>query len=134
MWPACGPVDRALGSRSEGLGFDSQCWPCVEVSGKLRIPHCFGSPSRNGYLVHRCKVGSIVADCIDVHLARGKVKSVEHALPWSLDSLQLRLPLEKCVYIYLQVCFITIYPHILLWCSYTREGNGQLNLNINVRP
>ena len=58
---ACGQVDRALDSRSQGLGFDSQCWPCVEVSGKLCIPHCLGPPSRNGYLVHRSKVGSIVA-------------------------------------------------------------------------
>ena len=32
---ACGHVDKALDSRSEGLEFDSQCWPCVEVSGKL---------------------------------------------------------------------------------------------------
>ena len=90
---ACGLVDRALDSRSEGLGFDSQCWPCVEVLGKLRIPHCFGPPSRNGYLVHRSKVVSIVAGCIGAHLARGKVKSVEHALSWSLDSKQLPLPL-----------------------------------------
>ena len=60
---ACGQVDRALESRSEGLGFDSQCWPCVEVSAKLCIPHCLGPPSRNGYLVHRSKVGSIVAGC-----------------------------------------------------------------------
>ena len=51
----CGPVDRVLDSRSKGLGFDSQCWPCVEVLGKLRIPHCLGPPSRNGYLVHRSK-------------------------------------------------------------------------------
>ena len=28
-------VDRALDSRSEGLGFDSQCWPCVEVSANF---------------------------------------------------------------------------------------------------
>ena len=90
---ACGPADSALDSRSEGLGFDSQCWPCVEVSGKLRIPHCLGPPSRNGYLVHRSKVGSIVAGCIGTHLARAKVKSVEHALSWSLDSKQLPLPL-----------------------------------------
>ena len=60
---ARGQVDRALDSRSEGLGFDSQCWPCVEVSGKLRIPHCLGPHSRNGYLVHGSKVGSIVAGC-----------------------------------------------------------------------
>ena len=90
---ACGLVDRALDSRSEGLGFDSQCWSCVEVLGKLCIPHCLGPPSRNGYLVHRSKVGSIVAGCIGVHLARGKVKYVEHALSWSLDSKQLPLPL-----------------------------------------
>ena len=36
--------------RSEGLGFDSHCWSCVEVSGKLRIPCCFCPPSSNGYL------------------------------------------------------------------------------------
>ena len=63
----------ALDSRSEGLVFDSQCWPCVEVVGKLRIPHCLGPPSCNGYLVHRSKVGSIVVFCIGAHLARGKV-------------------------------------------------------------
>ena len=93
MLGACGPVDRALDSRSEGLGFGSQCWSCVEVLGKLCIPHCPGLPSRNGYLVHRSKVGLIVAGCIGTHLARGKVKSVEHALSWSLDSKQLPLPL-----------------------------------------
>ena len=58
---ACGKVDRALDSRSEGLGFDSHYWPCVEVVGKLHIPYCLGPPSRNGYLVDRSKVGSIVA-------------------------------------------------------------------------
>ena len=79
-------MDSALHSRSEGLEFDSQCWPYVEVSGKLCIPHCLGPSSHNGYLVHRSKVGSKVAGCIGTHLARGKVKSVEHALSWSLDS------------------------------------------------
>ena len=33
-------VDKALDSRSKGLGFDSHCWSCVEVSGKVLIPHC----------------------------------------------------------------------------------------------
>ena len=84
---ACDPVDRALDSRSEGLGFESQCWSCVEVSGKLRIPHCLGPPSRNGYLVHRSKLVAIVAGCIGAHLARGKVKFVEHAEhgAWTLN-------------------------------------------------
>ena len=86
-------MGRAFDSRSEGLGFNSECWPCVEVSSKLRIPHCLSPPSRNGYLVHRSKVGSIVAGCIGAHLVRGKVKSFEHALLWSLDSKQLPLPL-----------------------------------------
>ena len=91
---ACGLVDRALDSRSGGLGcVNSQCWPCAEVLGKLRIPHCLGPPSRNGYLVHRSKVGSIVAGCNGAHLARGKVKSVEHEFSWSLDSKQLPLAL-----------------------------------------
>ena len=94
---ACGQVDRALDSKSEGLRFDSQCWPCVEVSGKLRIPHCLSPSSRNRHLVHRSKIGSIVAGCIGAHLARGKVKSVKHALAWSLDSKQLPLPLPFIV-------------------------------------
>ena len=88
----CGPVDRALDSRSEGVR--SQCWLCIEVLGKLRIPHCLGPPSHNGYLVHRSKVGSIVAGCIGAHLARGKVKSVEYALLWCLNSKQLPLPFK----------------------------------------
>ena len=83
---ACGPVDRALDSRSVGLGFDSLSWFCVEVSGKLHIPYYLGLSNCNGCLVHRSKVGSIIAGCIGAHLARGKVKSVEHALSWSLDS------------------------------------------------
>ena len=32
------------------------------------------------HLMHRSKVGSTVAGCIGAHLARGKVKSVEHVL------------------------------------------------------
>ena len=47
-------VDRALDSRSEGLGFNPSAghpdWPCFEVSGKLCIPHYLGPPSCNGYL------------------------------------------------------------------------------------
>ena len=46
--------------RSEGLGFDSQCCLCVEVSGKLCIPHSLSPPGCNGYLVYRSKVGSIL--------------------------------------------------------------------------
>ena len=65
-------AERILGGIISGEGIG----PCVEVLGKLRIPHCLGPPSRNGYLVHRSKVGSIVAGCIGAHLARGKVKSV----------------------------------------------------------
>ena len=90
---ACDPVDRALDSRSEGLGLDSQCWTFVEVSGKLRISHCLGPPSCNMYLVRRSKVGSIVAGCIGAHLPRGKVRSGEHVLSRSLASKQLPLPL-----------------------------------------
>ena len=70
---ACGKVDGALDSRSEGLGFDSQCWPCVEESGKLRIPHCLSPPRRNGYLVHRSKVGSTVAGCCAPTARGGRV-------------------------------------------------------------
>ena len=58
-----GQVDRTLDSRSEGLMFDSQCWPCEKCQSKLCIRHCLSPHSRNWYLVHRSKVGSIVADC-----------------------------------------------------------------------
>ena len=71
-------------------------FPVLVMCKKYRancIPHCFGPPSCNGYLVHRSKVGSIVAGCIGAHLERGKVKSVEHVLSWSLGSKELLLPL-----------------------------------------
>ena len=115
---ACGQVDRVLDSRSEGLVFDSQCWPCVVLSGKLRIPHCLCPPSRNRYLVHRSKVGSIVAGYIGAHLARGKVKSVKHALSWSLDSKQLLLPLKYLLLFGVQlsvnvISYYTIPTHLL---------------------
>ena len=32
---ARGKVDRMLGSRPKGVGFDYHCWSCVEVMGKL---------------------------------------------------------------------------------------------------
>ena len=41
----------------------------------------------------RSKVRSIAAGCIGAHLARGKVKSVKHALSWSLGSKELPLSL-----------------------------------------
>ena len=56
-------ANRLLASNSKGLGFDSHCWSCVEASDKLRISYRLGPPSRNGYLVHRSKIGSIAADC-----------------------------------------------------------------------
>ena len=31
----CGTVKRVWDSRSKGLGFDSHCWSCVHVLGKL---------------------------------------------------------------------------------------------------
>ena len=98
-------MDRVLAQGSEGLGFDSQCWPCVEVSRKLCIPHCFGSVSHTGYLVHRSNVRSIVAGCIVAHLERGKVKSVEQALSWSLGSKELPLPLPFNYQIISQLAF-----------------------------
>ena len=106
---ACGQGDKMLDLISEGLGFDSQCWPCVDVSSlaynttgedlnpimQIRempcvmdfprrcpsdcvgqtscIPHPLSPPSRNGYLVHRSKVGSIVAGCCAPTARGGKV-------------------------------------------------------------
>ena len=51
-------VDRALDLRSEDLGFDSHCWSCVEVSGKLLIPYCLCPSRSNGYLVDQ-KIGKL---------------------------------------------------------------------------
>ena len=51
FWGAYGQVDRELDLWSEGLGFDSHYWSCVEVSGKLLITYCLCSLSSNGYLV-----------------------------------------------------------------------------------
>ena len=51
-------LDRALNSRSTGLGFDFHGQSCVEMSGKLCILYCLGLPSHNGYLVQ-----TIVASC-----------------------------------------------------------------------
>ena len=49
-------MDRALGSRSEDLGFDSHCWSCVEVTGKLLISCCLCPPNSDGYLVEQIKL------------------------------------------------------------------------------
>ena len=49
MWPS----GWALDPRSKGLVFDSHCWSCVEVSGKLLIPYCLCPLSSDGYLVER---------------------------------------------------------------------------------
>ena len=51
-----------------------------------RAIHTFVQKKSNGYLVQVSKVGSNVAGCIGAHLARGKAKSVEHVMSWSLDS------------------------------------------------
>ena len=50
---ACGPVDRVLDLRLEGLGLDFHCWSCVEVSGKLLILYCLCQSSSDEYLVER---------------------------------------------------------------------------------
>ena len=50
---ACGPVGKVLVSRSEGLGFDSHHWSCVEVPSKLLIPWCLCPPICDWYLVER---------------------------------------------------------------------------------
>ena len=82
----CDPVDRALDSKIIRSGVQFPVLAMCRSVGQTSIPHCLSPPSCNGYLVHRSKVGSIVAGCNGAHLTRGKVRSVEHALSWSLDS------------------------------------------------
>ena len=67
-------VEWVLNARSQGIGFDCYCWSCVEILGKLPIPHCLGPPSRNGYLVHISMVGSTAAGCIDTDTLPGNIK------------------------------------------------------------
>ena len=74
-----------------GLGFDSQHWSCVNMLGNLRIPRGLRPPSCNGYLVHKSKVGSIIAGCMGIHLTRGKVGPLSIRGHESLDCKQLPL-------------------------------------------
>ena len=64
---ACGPVVRALGSRSKGLGFRSHSPSCVEVLRKL-IPYCLclRGTSSHGYLVDKNYGGVVKATCVHV--------------------------------------------------------------------
>ena len=56
---ACGEEGRTLDLRLEDLGFDSHCWSCVEVLGKLLIPYCLCLPSSTEYHVER-KLGKLL--------------------------------------------------------------------------
>ena len=47
----CSRVDRALDSRSKGLGFNSDCWSCLGAQDKLLIPCRLHLPSSHGYLM-----------------------------------------------------------------------------------
>ena len=38
-------------SQGQMVWVDSHCWPYVELSGKLPIPHCLCLLSSDGYLV-----------------------------------------------------------------------------------
>ena len=95
---ACGPVDRAMDSRSESFGFDSLCWPCGEASGKLRIPYCLGPPSHIGHQVHRPKFGSIVTVRCAPTAREGSLKNLcSHMDIWTLNR-----------YLYLYLARLTI--------------------------
>ena len=73
-WPygyGCDPKIRNVWGVIPSASHVSKLW------ANFCIPHCMGSPSNNGYLVHRFKVGSIVAGSTDTppppprpHLAR----------------------------------------------------------------
>ena len=70
MWSIRGIQEGHAAKRIGHWTQDQKVWglisipghACVEVSGKLRIPHYLSSPSRNGYLIHnKSKVGLICA-------------------------------------------------------------------------
>ena len=82
-------VGRALYSRSVDLRFDSQCWPCVEVSGKLQIPHCLCPPSSNDYLVYRIQ-GWINSCRLHWHSpcqGKGKVRKVIYCFQYMISQV-----------------------------------------------
>ena len=51
---ACGPVDRALESKAEGLGFDFHCRSCVWGVGQTF--HSLLPPMNNRYIVEHEKL------------------------------------------------------------------------------
>ena len=87
---ARGQVDRALDSSSEGLGFNSQHWSCVKVSG-----FHFGFRTT---LVHRAIMGTWRTDprldqwllaALVPTLIGERLKSVQHVYHGCLDYKQL---------------------------------------------
>ena len=89
----CGQVERALDSRSKGLRLNFKCWSCAEVSGKLHIHTSLVYSAAMGTWC-RFMCGSIVAGCIGVHLARGRVSLKNMRGHGCLDCKQIALPLH----------------------------------------
>ena len=83
--------------QKSGLGFDSHCWSCVEMSGKLVIPCCCCPPSSNRYLVEQkmlnCRDGSscrnddMIKDCVPI-------QAVKCTVYWTYKDI--------CTYVWLQ--------------------------------
>ena len=111
---------RALDSRSEGLGFDSQCWPCIQVSAKLRIQHCYNPPTVQSSLVYRSKVGSKVAGCCAPTARGSKVWRMYVPLPL-FSTYSIKLSIYPVIHFFHQITHRT-YHHI--WCIQTLNTEG----------
>ena len=76
-------ANRAVDTRYKSLRFDTQIQSYVGVSVKPESRHS-RTPSHNGHVVHRSKVGStailstVVSFCIGIHLPEKRVKYEEH--------------------------------------------------------
>ena len=109
--PSYGPaVDRAWDSRSEFLGFDSQCWPCVEVSSKLCIPHCHGPPSHNGtWCTDRKLPGEVNSEDMCSHMDIWTLHTFTFCRVRIHVELKLTQRLQKLVYLHIfKDCFMKI--------------------------
>ena len=58
-------IRKALDSKSGGLGFDSHCWSCIEVSGKLFIPCCKTEIFITCFSIYKLGSGSDFAPFVD---------------------------------------------------------------------
>ena len=74
MWPNELNVD----SKSKGLEYDSHCWSCVKVLGKLLIPFCLCLPSSDGYLMEQESLAIAAAKCANDEFSQEEMRQYKY--------------------------------------------------------